>query len=303
MKKQFITLLLAGLFTGAIASETEFKITTQSSRWKKENSVYTLRQVEKGSDRLVIRFTPEANAWYRLDWGMRYSNAEPAANVGVRVERDGKMGRFQFNSTKEWTDHTLYFSTQDTQPIKIDITLLQRTTGEFQIRDCKLSAIGKEPFALKFLPGGELDGGENPLRYSMTASTAKIVDAKAFLCGSKALELESAGAAKGLFKSTPLPVIPGKKYQLKFWAQSDTVKAMNASVTCWSVWGHKGKHFYKSRNIKIGSECQEYTLDVEIPGDISASPDLRDGVNIAFASIKGEAGKILLSDISFTEVK
>lgn len=90
MKTQILILLSAVFFMhGAFAEET-FQVKTQSSRWKKTNNAYTLQQLEKGADRLVILFTPKANAWYRFDWTTRCSDATRSAKMGVRIERNGK---------------------------------------------------------------------------------------------------------------------------------------------------------------------------------------------------------------------
>lgn len=301
MKKLFLILLSAGFCIGGIAMDVPLQITTRSSRWKHENNVYTLRQVEKGRDRLVIHFSPEESTWFRFDWAMRYSDADPSARAGVRIERDGKMGRFQFPATTKWERHTLYFSAKNAKSVKIDITLLQCNAGDFQIRDCKITTLGQKPFSLQLFSGGENDTEDLPFRFCLKTTGIKIVSSNAFLTGEKALEVESQNTAQALLQTVPLPVLPGKEYLLKFWAQSASVKAMAMSISCWSPWRHRGKHFYKRKVIKLDKECQEFSLSVKIPDDCSAVPDLQDGVNIVFESLKGERGKILLNDISFAE--
>ena len=303
MKTQILILLSAVFFMhGAFAEET-FQVKTQSSRWKKTNNAYTLQQLEKGADRLVILFTPKANAWYRFDWTTRCSDATRSAKMGVRIERNGKKGRFQFPASTKWIERSLFFSVQDTNWIKIDITPLECKAGIFQVQDCKITELDQNPFSVKLISGSEDGAADSLYRYCQKTTGAKIVPTNAFLAGKNALELNAGGKAEILFQTVPFPVQRGKEYQLKFWAQSDSLNAMAMNISSWSPWGHSGKHFYKRETIKLGSECQEFSLLVKIPDDFSASPDLQDGASVIFESIKGENGKILLSDISFAEVK
>ena len=96
----------------------------------------------------------------------------------------------------------------------------------------------------------------------------KAVPCDRFAAGEKALELSPAETLTAQY----LAVIPGKKYELRFFACSPDKSPITASIQLWSPFGHKGKHFYKSETFKLGPYPTLCRIEVEIP-DSTLIPD------------------------------
>ena len=93
----------------------------------------------------------------------------------------------------------------------------------------------------------------------------------------------------------------GKKYQLSFWAKGSETSVIKISLGVWNMRGHKGKHFTRGQNFKLGKDWKEYKFEIEIPSDDMKYPDVNAGTgNISF-SVQGSNGKYYLDEISYCE--
>ena len=93
----------------------------------------------------------------------------------------------------------------------------------------------------------------------------------------------------------------GKKYQLTFWAKGTKDGIINTLMSLWGIRGHKGKHFWKGRKFKLGTEWKQYKFEIFVPTDEETYPDLKDGTGEISISVSGKDGKYYLDDISYFE--
>jgi hypothetical protein len=74
--------------------------------------------------------------------------------------------------------------------------------------------------------------------------------------------------------SNSMPMIPGKEFELSFWAKADTPFHLNISMDC-QFQPHRPKHLYKQFNVAITQQWKQYSLRTQIPTDEATYPDLQ----------------------------
>ena len=125
----------------------------------------------------------------------------------------------------------------------------------------------------------------------------KIVTGQDFMDGEKSLELPFGSG----IRSISVPMQKGKKYQFTFWAKGTKDSVITSSLSLWSIRGHKGKHFMRSRKFKLGTAWKEYQFAISVPVDEEKYPDLKDGTGEISIMVKDSDGKYYLDDISYCE--
>lgn len=115
--------------------------------------------------------------------------------------------------------------------------------------------------------------------------------------GEKCLELPFGSG----ITSVRVPMEKGKTYEISFWAKGTKDAVIGSSLSLWSIRKHTGKHFWRSRNFKLGTEWKQYKFEITVPIDEKTYPDLKDRTGEISINVSGKDGKYYLDDISYCE--
>ena len=183
-----------------------------------------------------------------------------------------------------------------------------KQAGKTRSRFCDPSASGG--VLPLFLSGehGEFENGAGADFLKTNSNNSKpvvgeIVPSPDFFAGEKSLELAFGNpSVENKLATHYLPMIPGKKMQLKFWAKSTgkhkLTVIMNTIPRIGSV--HKGKHLFLTKPFTLDEEWKEYTLTF-VPGEnYDAVPDLKCHLlKLQFFTPEKESGKIWLDNVDY----
>ena len=152
------------------------------------------------------------------------------------------------------------------------------------------------------LADGSFEDGNKGLQdwkrnYSSTVHPADIVPNGDFLNGTQSLQLTASPKNTLSVISRDLPLVPGKKLGLSFWAKSGNLRTLDGCIEVWSPAGHRGEHLYIRRTFHLSDEWKSYTLTLDVPEKADRYPDINDRTaRVKFWLPKSE-GSVLLDDI------
>lgn len=152
------------------------------------------------------------------------------------------------------------------------------------------------------LADGSFEDGNKGLQdwkrnYSSTVHPADIVPNGDFLNGTQSLQLTASPKNTLSVISRDLPLVPGKKLGLSFWAKSGNLRTLDGCIEVWSPAGHRGEHLYIRRTFHLSDEWKFYTLTLDVPEKADRYPDINDRTaRVKFWLPKSE-GSVLLDNI------
>ena len=204
---------------------------------------------------------------------------------------------------------TTYLYAQNDAPI-IGRLYLDQTEGatRVEVKDFKVAKLTEEELAGNLFPDGEFENGTGADFLKTNSNNSKpvvgeIVPSPDFFAGEKSLELAFGNpGVENKLATHYLPMIPGKKMQLKFWAKSTgkhkLTVIMNTIPRIGAV--HKGKHLFLTKPFTLDEEWKEYTLTF-VPGEnYDAVPDLKCHLlKLQFFTPEKESGKIWLDNVDY----
>ncbi len=100
-----------------------------------------------------------------------------------------------------------------------------------------------------------------------------------------------------------LPVTPGKTFEFSFRARAAQPVRLLTAVSCWSPYGHRGKHLVFFRPFEIEPGWRNFRCRVTFPDSAAEHPDLADRMVALDFQLPPDSPEILLDDLRFTELE
>jgi len=306
---KFEKIIIMGLAVLLSSGLTATELTmTQGGGWRQlEDGGYELNYT-KGWPWLRSDVKIQPDTFYKLSWKTSSTISSDRQNFvfSIQLNNPESKGHQQYHFTKARQSETAYFYSGKNDHAVIGFYIEQLdATGNVFVNAIHLDPVPAADLTRNLLPDGNFEQGDGwPVNwtkgYKSTAS-AQIVPCTDFLSGDKCLQVDFNG--KGGIQSIQLPVIPGKEFELKFWAKSPQDFVIKSFVRAWSMFGHKDDHFYKMKEIKITPEWKEYSLKLTIPDDFAKYPDLDSRLMFLSINSSGKTGRVFFNDISFRQVE
>ncbi len=128
------------------------------------------------------------------------------------------------------------------------------------------------------LANGDFESGNEFINYKTGRMNGlSVVSSPDFFSGEKSLKISKpANTWIAIQTRNPLPVIPGKTIELKFWMKSANGN-VPASATLDFFQPNQNKHLYKTFNFQIEPEWKEFSFEYAVPADTEAYTGLKAG--------------------------
>ncbi len=303
---RFAFALLGTLVTATLAA-SDFKVENIQEPWRKKGAAaYEIQGNKPEKHALVFAIRPQAGAFYRFSFQV---NTDSACRIAILTTQKGTASYLFFPVKLGTRFATTYLYAQNDAPI-IGRLYLDQTEGatRVEVKDFKVAKLTEEELAGNLFPDGEFESGTGADFLKTNSNNSKpvvgeIVPSPDFFAGEKSLELAFGNpGVENKLATHYLPMIPGKKMQLKFWAKSTgkhkLTVIMNTIPRIGSV--HKGKHLFLTKPFTLDEEWKEYTLTF-VPGEnYDAVPDLKCHLlKLQFFTPEKESGKIWLDNVDY----
>lgn len=303
---RFAFALLGTLVTATLAA-SDFKVENIQNPWQKKGpAVFEIQGNKPEKSALVFSIRPQAGAFYRFSFQV---NTQSACRIAILATQKGTASYLFFPVKPGIRFATTYLYAQNDAPI-IGRLYLDQTEGatRVEVKDFKVAKLTEEELAGNLFPDGEFENGTGADFLKTNSNNSKpvvgeIVPSPDFFAGEKSLELAFGNpGVENKLATHYLPMIPGKKMQLKFWAKSTgkhkLTVIMNTIPRIGAV--HKGKHLFLTKPFTLDEEWKEYTLTF-VPGEnYDAVPDLKCHLlKLQFFTPEKESGKIWLDNVDY----
>lgn len=303
---RFAFALLGTLVTATLAA-SDFKVENIQEPWRKKGAAaYEIQGNKPEKHALVFAIRPQAGAFYRFFFQV---NTDSACRIAILTTQKGTASYLFFPVKPGIRFATTYLYAQNDAPI-IGRLYLDQTEGatRVEVKDFKVAKLTEEELAGNLFPDGEFENGTGADFLKTNSNNSKpvvgeIVPSPDFFAGEKSLELAFGNpGVENKLATHYLPMIPGKKMQLKFWAKSTgkhkLTVIMNTIPRIGTV--HKGKHLFQTKPFTLDEEWKEYTLTF-VPGEnYDAVPDLKCHLlKLQFFTPEKESGRIWLDNVDY----
>lgn len=306
-----IFLCLLTISACAISADLEIK---PDQPWKvgesKNGPVYTIAYQGSGWPGLKFRNAIEADSFYRLTWRMSANIKKPEQNITFNFKTPAGNGNYSYPISDTTGFYYAYVYSTTAAEMVGSILINPGSSLNCTLDSLTFSKLTPEELEGNLLLGGDFESEDNvTMSWSLTNSTNSATEMRIennpdFLSGKKCMAVsfrkDSSGAFSGV-QTKRVPVILGKEYEVKFWVKAEEDFPFVATAQAWSVYSHKGGHFYKSARFKATKDWQEFSFKIAIPQDVEKFPDLADRtVSININPGKGaDEMKFFLDNISF----
>lgn len=307
MKTLFI--LAAALACALPAAADDFAI-SPDAQWKPASDngkpCYAADCNGSGGATIAIEKPLEPKTFYLLSWKMKGPKSESPCKASLYIDV-GEKAAYSYALGAQWNPCYAYFNSGEAKKATLKMSLAGGIQGRAMAKDFAIKKIDSKDFSKNLLPDGNLELSKDVLscwgsdsQQIAKGASVKISNSQDFLYGERMLLLSSDGPAVGA-RSIQLPVVPGLKYELRFWAKASCKTGIYANVQAWSPFGHQGKHFHKGANFVLGMDWKECSVKIEAPSKLDIYPDLRHGLMfIVIGAAKGdEPFSIEIDDVSF----
>lgn len=168
------------------------------------------------------------------------------------------------------------------------------------IRGKETQAAVPEPDSL--LVDSSFENGDDGLaewrkNYSSAVYPASITANGDFLNGMRCMKLTASPEGIRSVISRNLPLIPGKKVELSFWAKSGTVRELDTCIEVWSPVKHRGEHLYIRKKFNLTDDWKPYSLTLAVPEKADRYPDIEDRTARIKFWLPKSKGAVLLDEI------
>ena len=247
----------------------------------------------KGYPRIVTSWNVKKESFYLIR--LEGSSSE-AATLGCRIMFGKRKMVPKLELDKQPAAFNIPVYTGENETLSLDFFKSPSEPVKIAIRILSVKEMTQEELAAdQFAGNGDFETAVPGLS---PRSKVNVVPCGSFAAGEKALELPAAVTLTAPY----LAVIPGKKYELRFFACAEEKGSVTASIQLWSPFGHQGKHFYKPTTFKLGPQPVLCRQEILIP-DPSEVPDAADRIASVKLSSPKKGGKILIDELSFREIK
>lgn len=278
----FLTGLLA--FGALLLKGTELDLKANSPWQKIGTGEFFVKYSGKGWPGLVAEISsPTTNTFYKLSWEGKAEAGVPRTFVSIDYQQAKKDTLYiPWHPATEYESCLQYFPAQmDAVAKRISFSMNPGPGGNVFIRNASLAPLLPAELEQNLLPDGDFESGNTrPSNFSRVNAPPfegiKIVQSPAFLSGCRSLELHPKAGENFAMESIFLPVIPGRKVKMIFWAKAERPAVLRGIIN-FSARIHKGgKHLYASANFKLNEQWQQYSFRFDVPTDTAAYPALLD---------------------------
>ena len=152
------------------------------------------------------------------------------------------------------------------------------------------------------LADGDFEKGNQFINYkTWRMNGLSVVPSPDFFSGEKSLKIvKDANTWIAVQTRNPLPIIPGKTIELKFWMKSAGGN-VPGSATLDFAQPNQNRHLYKTFNFQIGPEWKEFTFEYAVPADTDAYTGLKAGTCRLRLGLKNspDAAEAYLDEVEF----
>ncbi len=271
------------------------------------NGEYTIHYTGSARPALKLPLNTEPGHFLRIRLESRSDSGTPTCFM-VFDRSDGKRIHLRLRPTRNWEAQTFWLFTgaADSAALRWNPDP-NGGAGTIRIRKIIVDRFAAPRDAGNLIPDGNFESGnETPLfwRVHLKGGEApRLANSGEFLCGERSLVFSSKPG--NTLISGALPVTPGRKYRLIFWAKGENATGLRTAFSLWSPAGHRGDHFHTGSLLRIGTEWKRYELTIGIPADSKRYPDLDERIGaLTFAAEKNALpANVLLDEFSFEEIK
>jgi len=301
-------------FAAVVLLAAELKVTPQqpwqSVKTESGNGEFVIKYPGTGWPALSFTAPVMPGRHYQISWQMKSSIADTANPVQLAIDTGAPMV-YGYPVTGGWGSYSAFFFSDKSVTAKCRIFINPGPAKEMAVRNLKITEVSPESFAENLLPNGDFEADQGgPVLWTKSYGTerypARIVENQDFLAGSRSLVINFAATSansEGL-TSIYLPVLPGKKFELSFWAKADRENVLNASAEIWSPVKHTGKHFYKTGSFKLSDNWRKYEVILDIPANVADYPDLQCRlIRLKLSGVKSAGYAVSVDNIVFRQIK
>lgn len=285
---------------------------TPGSSWTASDGVYSTRYDGKKDSGISANADVAPDTFYTVTWKMRSSEAE-LRSLFIVLATVGDFGSCAvgYPVSEAWNEYTFSFYSGTTSAVPLRWYNNPSSAKTVEIKDASIQKIPPERFRDNVMPDGYFHTSSViPVNWNRDDGApvlpAAIVSVSDFLAGRQCmlLKLEPQEKASTGMCSAFIPMIPGKTFQASFWAKADRELQISFDVNGWPMFKHSGKHWYKSKTVKVTPEWNRYELTVDIPADFTAYPDLQARmVRIRFQNkYNTQTGAVHIAAVTFRQV-
>ncbi len=257
-----------------------------------EPGIYEIYYQNSGSPQLTAEIPVRPKTFYQLTWSAASQPADaPFLKASVTLGKETLI--YPWRAAAEWTKSRIYFYNEDASTAKIAFYPEVAGNVHLRLRDLDFEEMFPEMLTDNLLfDSGIEDGGRIAAFWKKTYFSEKAMvgdDSLDWLTGECGIE------------SFYMPVVPGKSYELSFWAlaQRDMEILVIMSLRPPNDI-HQGKHFLLSRRIMLSNEWRTHKIDFSIPDNFQEYPDLASRLlQILLITDRGVSGGIRFDHIEF----
>ena len=276
--KKFLIVFAVGLLP-AMLPALPFTL-TPSSQWKTTSG--DAASIDYDGSRIwpKLRLSPseklKPNTIYRLSFEAKSSSDRKRIQFCYQTTVNGKscVARPDFMPNTKFMKYTLYLTSGETGKMEKMHFLFNPTSPfKLELKNIRLDEMTDSLlYGKNLLPCGDFEEDNTFQPYAKKqAPFVKVVDSPNFLCGEKSLQLTTSKGESAEMISAPIPALPGKTVEVKFYAKS-TLPVKGYIIIDFGAFG--GKHCYLPYTFKIESNWKEFTHEFKIPEDVKLYPAL-----------------------------
>lgn len=282
------------ILAGCLALSADDVNMTMNAPWQAgdEPGIYEIYYQNNGSPQLTAEIPVRPKTFYQLTWNASSQPANaPFLKASVTLGKETLI--YPWRAADEWTKSRIYFYNEDAATAKIAFYPEPAGNVHLRIRDLDFEEMFPEMLSDNLLfDSGIEDGGRIAAFWKRTYYSEKAVTGgkdNRWLTGECGIE------------SFYMPVVPGQKYQLSFWVQSDREMELIALLTLRPPNDvHLGKHFLVRQEFHLTGEWRHYVVNFDVPSDFAVYPDLTSRlVQILFITDRGVAGAVRFDRLEF----
>lgn len=257
------------------------------------NDGFTIDYKGKNYPRIITRWNVKKESFYRIS--LECSSSEEAV-LGCRIMFGKRKMVSKLELNKQPVSINIPVYTGDFDTLSLDFFKSPSDPVKISLKILSVKEMSQDELAADQFAGNGIFETSVPML--TPRNKVNVVPCDRFVAGEKALELPPAVTLTAPY----LAVIPGKKYELRFFACSSEQSSITASVQLWSPFGHKGKHFYKPETFKLGEHPTLCRVEVVIP-DSAQIPDAADRIASVKLSSAKKGGTVWIDELTFKEIK
>ena len=299
-------MITAVFLSVSVFAENLFFAKTQAPWQKKDPLSFEIRGEKTEKVPVVFSFRAKPDTFYRFTFQL---NTNSPCRIVILTTQSKRVSYVFIPIRRNSHFATLYFYSQNADPI-IGRLFLDQLSGsaQLEIKNFQLQRLSESDLKENLFPNGDFENetGADFLKPNSNNSRpviGKIVSSPDFFEGKKSFEMAFGNSdQENKLASHYLPMIPGKRMELKFWAKStgeQKLAVIMNTIPRSGTW-HKGKHLYLNKPFTLDGEWRAYTLSFQPGTDFDNIPDLkRHLLKLQFFAPEKGKGEIWLDNVEY----